>query len=172
MLKLISLIGFGYAKKTSIYDDRGNMIEFACYGVDGSPCLSNSGYAKCTMKYDDRNNVIEKLYYDIEGNQIAMSDAVTVMEGGKAYLYGLRGTYYVLEYCDWNIGSQANISSEYFSEMRYRYKHMLLLNENGIVEYAESGLLGMSFHVVPCSLEDKKMIVNLYEEWKAKNRKE
>lgn len=117
--------------------------------------------------------MIEKLYYDIEGNQIAMSDAVTVMEGGKAYLYGLRGTYYVLEFCDWNIYSQANISSDYISGMRYMHNHLLLLNENGIVEYAaESGLLGISFHVVPCSLEDKKMILNLYEEWKTENRKE
>ena len=45
----------------------GNMVEAACFGIDGKPCLHKDGYAKFTDKYDERGNVIEEAYFGIDG---------------------------------------------------------------------------------------------------------
>ena len=163
---------YGYAKEVRKYDDRGNMTEVAYYGVDGSPCLNDYGYAKEVKEFNERNNIVEKQYYDIEGNQIVMVDVLDVKEGGKAYQFGLRDSYYLLEFCNWNIEEKTNISVEYMNEVGYGYRDLLLLNEDGIVEYADSGLLGIRVHTMPCSINDKESIIKLYKEWKTENRKE
>ena len=60
----------------SIFDDRGNCIEVAYYGVDGNPCLNNDGVAKATAKYDDRGNQFETAYYGVDGNPCLNNDGV------------------------------------------------------------------------------------------------
>jgi serine/threonine protein kinase len=49
------------------YDERDNVIELACYGLDGKPVLHADGYAKLSRVYDARDNVIEESYFGVDG---------------------------------------------------------------------------------------------------------
>jgi uncharacterized protein YuzE len=49
----------GYAETRIKYDERGNVVEWACFDASGKPCVNNDGYAKSTAKYDDYGNKVE-----------------------------------------------------------------------------------------------------------------
>jgi YD repeat-containing protein len=53
------------------YDARGNLIEVACYGIDGKPTLSEDGYARVTRSYDALGNVTEVAHYGIDGGLLS-----------------------------------------------------------------------------------------------------
>ena len=62
----------GYAKETAKFDELGNIIEIAYFGIDGQPCLHIYGHAKMTMKYDERGNIIGVACYGIDGKPAAL----------------------------------------------------------------------------------------------------
>ena len=67
MLKAHPSSIIGLAKWTASYDERGNTIEFAYFGVDGKLALPKNGYAKYTYSLDEHGNVIEESYFGVEG---------------------------------------------------------------------------------------------------------
>ena len=56
----------GCAKWTSKYDDRGNLIEQAYYGVDGMPYLNVLGFSIAILNYNDKSQTTDVSYYDTE----------------------------------------------------------------------------------------------------------
>jgi len=54
----------------STYDERGNAIEMAFFGVDGKPCRLKDGVARLTITYDERDNVGGAARFDEDGRLI------------------------------------------------------------------------------------------------------
>ena len=61
--KLVS-VRRGYAKKTTAYNDLGNISEEAYFDADGNPVNSAMGYAKAVYTYDELGNLQSESYYD------------------------------------------------------------------------------------------------------------
>ena len=62
------------ARTTWAYDDRGNRIEYAYYGVDGAPVLHRTGgAAREGQTYDERGNILSRLFFGIDGKPILQS---------------------------------------------------------------------------------------------------
>ena len=57
---------YGVAKVTTKYDDRGNCIEEAYYGVDGKLCLNIHRFSIGMINYNDKCQVTDVSYYDTE----------------------------------------------------------------------------------------------------------
>jgi hypothetical protein len=65
----------GYAKWTAKYDERGNQVEAAFFGVDGAPVSRAGGYFKRVDKYDDRGNRIERAWFGTQAEPVEVEGA-------------------------------------------------------------------------------------------------
>jgi PDZ domain len=52
---------------TAVYDERGNIVEMAYFGVDGKPALDKDGKARVTYRYDERGNGVEIAFFGADG---------------------------------------------------------------------------------------------------------
>ena len=57
----------GYAKFTRKYDERGNEIEEAYFGIDGKPCLDNEEVASVKSQFDENNQEIRREFFGLDG---------------------------------------------------------------------------------------------------------
>ena len=57
----------GAASLSQRYDEHGNLVETAYFGVDDKPTSDENGVARRTEKYDARGNVVERAYFGIDG---------------------------------------------------------------------------------------------------------
>jgi hypothetical protein len=70
----------GYAKETAIYDERGNRIEEAYFGLHDEPVIDqSSSFQTAKMSYDDRGNPISWEYYGVDGQRSATKDGYAKM---------------------------------------------------------------------------------------------
>ena len=70
------------------YDDRGNLIEWSYFDIEGKPTLHKDGYHKFIVKHDDRGNKIETAKYDKFGNKTGkehFDEAGKTVSSEKAY---------------------------------------------------------------------------------------
>jgi hypothetical protein len=61
----------GIARLTSEFDARGNLIEYAAFGLDGKSASFPSGMARITWKFDDWGQQTEAHYVDPAGHEVA-----------------------------------------------------------------------------------------------------
>jgi hypothetical protein len=61
----------GYRLSTMHYDDRGNTIGEAYFGLEGKPCLNKDGGHPRAARYGKRENLIEATWFDTQGREIA-----------------------------------------------------------------------------------------------------
>ena len=54
------------AGSASDYDERGNEVEWACFGVDGRPCANKDGYHRNTYRYDEQGNPVEWACFGVD----------------------------------------------------------------------------------------------------------
>jgi hypothetical protein len=62
------------AGSASDYDERGNEVEWACFGVDGRPCANKDGYHRITHLYDEWGNLAEWACFGTDGGRCANKD--------------------------------------------------------------------------------------------------
>jgi hypothetical protein len=55
---------------TCKYDQRGNLIETAYWGLDGRPAEDANRVARTTSEYDEHGNVTNSTQYDATGGII------------------------------------------------------------------------------------------------------
>jgi hypothetical protein len=64
------LIKDGYAKATVNYDERGNQVKVACFGLRDELAIDQSlGYQTAKNSYDDHGNCIALEYYGMDGKR-------------------------------------------------------------------------------------------------------
>ena len=65
----------GFARVTYRYDERGNRVEQAGFGVDGKPTLNKrDGLARVTKRFDERGKQVEEAYFGVDGKPILHKD--------------------------------------------------------------------------------------------------
>ena len=60
----------GYARYVQQFDNLGNIIEGAFFGIDGRPTLRKDGYARYERKFDKRGNLVETILYGADGGRL------------------------------------------------------------------------------------------------------
>jgi C-terminal processing protease CtpA/Prc len=61
----------GIAKVTKRYDERGNALEEAYFGLDGKRVLHKDGFAILRRKFNERGKLIEVAYFDVDEKPVA-----------------------------------------------------------------------------------------------------
>lgn len=51
-------------------DEKGNLVEYACYNQDNQPILNNEGWHLSKKQYDEQGVLVRNAYYDTSGNPI------------------------------------------------------------------------------------------------------
>ena len=61
-------------------DERGNQVELAFFGAEGTPLLRAGGYFKWADKYDDRGNRIELAWFGVHEEPVEVDGAHRLVE--------------------------------------------------------------------------------------------
>jgi MTH538 TIR-like domain (DUF1863)/PDZ domain len=72
---------YGVASLTRKYDELGNVVETAYFGVDGKPALDKNGVARWTARYDARGNEVERTFFDVDGKPTLSADGFAHVTG-------------------------------------------------------------------------------------------
>jgi hypothetical protein len=65
----------GFARLAARFDERGNKIEEAYFGVNGHPIVRiDVSAARIIWRYDENDKPIQKLYFDTSGGLLKTED--------------------------------------------------------------------------------------------------
>ena len=97
--------------ETRKYDARRNLIEAACFGLDGRPCLHKNGFPKVSCKYNERGIRVEINFWNVNGHILLsrkiMVVAAEILIGSQAAKQGIKQGDFFLNYDgqDWTNGN-------------------------------------------------------------------
>ena len=103
-------------KTTYIYDDKGNMTEWASYNADGS--LKE----KYIYTYDDKGNIIEEATYNADGS----------LDGKDIYIYDVRGNK--TEWASYNADGSLGLKYIYIYDDKGNLMELALYNDDRSVD--------------------------------------
>lgn len=142
------------------YDNRGNMIELACYDGYGKAALSSSGYHICKWEYEEHGYVTKVEYFGLDGKAVmnkaeeyAKKENVYDRNGNEiieryyntkkcfrvdSTKYNSRGQMTEWKICDAN--GRLNDDFMGFSRMTFTYEDDMVTNKQRNIYYQNGSL--------------------------------
>lgn len=153
------------------------------YNNIGDAYYSQNDYAKALQCYTKALTIREKVLGREDQDAKTSADGVRrtsllmnphsiftfeVVENGKAYEKGMRGSYFILYFEGWEIGEDRNLFLHNLS-LEGNPKRIVVMNDNGIYEYSfGTGTMGLSMDIEPVSADREAEIRQQYAAWKKK----
>jgi len=102
-----------------------------------------------------------------------MSDkmhVLTVVDGGPAASQGMTGDYYILEFGDWHVGDRQSLFDKN-AELKGKAKRIVTMKDGKIyVNHFQDQMGTQLGEIKNIGRDSKQNIVNLYNQWKAKDK--
>lgn len=124
--------------------------------------------------YDEYNDSVKVNYYKSMLNDFLKKEVVYTVtindNNSQAYNKGLRGTYIVLRYVDFEIGQNIDLSSHFRNLLNM--PKTLVLYQNGKMEsYTfESGKMGLLIKTTGLPSAERQKLIDDYQDWKQKKK--
>ena len=107
----------GFSSARYEFDDRGNTIRYAYFGVDARPCLTRNGYAIVAVEYDDNNVIVKSTSFGVSGEPfIPILKVTEVVPGTPAERVGIRIGDVLLEHAEWRLFTKGKTTEETVQE--------------------------------------------------------
>ena len=109
----------GVAGFTMTYDERGNLTEQTCLGLDQKPTYHKYGIVSVKYKYDENGFMVERNFYDIDGHSTCLVDEDQESASREVYVLNEKGQHVETLLYDEHGQPMPSISGAFISKCEY-----------------------------------------------------